>query len=267
MASWRDGAEYAPVERPDGFATPVVDPIEQVASVRAATPGPTPPPINYMADTSAAPICEIGIQVKGRRDPQLPFAVTSASLTAESSWSGSAAQGGPFDEAGFDPTKPMGQYLETTQMTFSPPNADPYQPATQLPYGYPMPGPAPFNTQMYGSQPDPRSARLTPAKIQLLWVAAGLLALGWYNPTSGIWFLTFAAVMASLSHRTSAILICSGLALSFIVDRVAAPYQSAQVQSVICAALAVVEVGIALGLRRQNGWTPPPGPDQWGNQP
>ena len=39
MATWRDGAAYAPETRPDGFATPAAEPLPEGEPYRANTPG------------------------------------------------------------------------------------------------------------------------------------------------------------------------------------------------------------------------------------
>ncbi|WP_139650896.1 hypothetical protein [Tessaracoccus massiliensis] len=47
MATWKDGAAYAPVERPDGFATPVADPLPAGAPYQPGTPGPMTHPSGF----------------------------------------------------------------------------------------------------------------------------------------------------------------------------------------------------------------------------
>lgn len=89
MASWEDGAEYAPIERPFGFATPRVAPLEDPqpepnpslgAPVKTPTTFTSPvqhqPPLESLVPTTQAP-----------RDPHQPFQTHSSSTPTGSTWS------------------------------------------------------------------------------------------------------------------------------------------------------------------------------------
>jgi hypothetical protein len=107
MADWRDGAEYAPRERPDGFATPRTPPLSvapppphladglPMEGPEAFEPAPTPSPSLDALVPSTAP----------QRDPHLPFG-TGMSTHEGSAWGSAHAAPGAADRA-WDPTQPM----------------------------------------------------------------------------------------------------------------------------------------------------------------
>src|SRR4051812_3975505 len=95
MATWEDGPEYAPLERPADFAP------------AAAAPLPVAPPVPQMAalapkdrpvfDQPPVPLAPLGALVpppEETRDPQQPFAVVSSAMTSDSAW-GAVHWGGP----------------------------------------------------------------------------------------------------------------------------------------------------------------------------
>ena len=86
MATWQDGPEYAPLERPDVFSVPPVAPLEV-----AAPPAPLPaaPADRPRFDSPAEPVAPLAALVPvptDVRDPQRPFDVVSSSLTAAGAW-------------------------------------------------------------------------------------------------------------------------------------------------------------------------------------
>ncbi|CAL8970622.1 hypothetical protein TESS_TESS_02208 [Tessaracoccus sp. O5.2] len=79
MASWRDGAEYAPTERPDGFATPTAAPLSAAEPWRAPTPGPLAAPEDFDAPESA-PLSSVSVRAESTRDPRDPITTVAAAL-------------------------------------------------------------------------------------------------------------------------------------------------------------------------------------------
>lgn len=79
MASWRDGAEYAPTERPDGFATPTAAPLSAAEPWRAPTPGPLAAPADFDAPDSA-PLSSVSVRDESTRDPRDPITTVAAAL-------------------------------------------------------------------------------------------------------------------------------------------------------------------------------------------
>lgn len=79
MATWRDGAEYAPIERPDGFAAPIVDPLCEAKNSQPKTLGAVAPPDElHPADTP--PLGVLSRREPHRRNPREPFQVVSAGI-------------------------------------------------------------------------------------------------------------------------------------------------------------------------------------------
>lgn len=80
MASWRDGAAYAPTERPDGFATPLAEPLSVADPPRRVTPGNVPRPTT-LTPVAAPPLEALGTTPAGARNPSAPFEVRSTIVT------------------------------------------------------------------------------------------------------------------------------------------------------------------------------------------
>ncbi|MHA6524046.1 hypothetical protein [Tessaracoccus sp. G1721] len=95
MASWKDGAAYAPTERPDGFATPRAEPLSGGEPWRAPTPGPIAAPDGFDA-AAQPPLAQLATGGKQGRDPRESFAVTGSALTP-----------GPVAGAKRDPRAPI----------------------------------------------------------------------------------------------------------------------------------------------------------------
>ena len=89
MATWEDGPEYAPVERPSAFDAPAaVRPLEKAPPREVASAGApsTPPEFDQHADL--APLAEHHPDRGPQRDPRAPYDVASSVLTeADSAWS------------------------------------------------------------------------------------------------------------------------------------------------------------------------------------
>lgn len=83
MATWEDGPEYAPHERPAAFTTPAVAPL----SARAPRPqpsagAPTRAPVEYAQHHPVAPLNTHGAPMPERRDPTQAFSVATTPLTS-----------------------------------------------------------------------------------------------------------------------------------------------------------------------------------------
>jgi hypothetical protein len=87
MATWEDGPEYAPLERPDAFADP------SVATVGLEAPPPPPPtpaaPLERPAFADPGqpvpPLATLVPEPPAQRDPKVPFDVAASVMTAETS--------------------------------------------------------------------------------------------------------------------------------------------------------------------------------------
>lgn len=88
MATWQDGPEYAPLERPDEFSMPEVAPLETAPAPAAQPPAPAERPGFDGPSAPVAPL-ETLVPVPGdQRDPERPFDVVSSNLTAPGAWAG-----------------------------------------------------------------------------------------------------------------------------------------------------------------------------------
>ncbi len=87
MATWEDGPEYAPRERPQYFADAPLPPLEQAPPPQRPADGR--PAARPRFDEPAAPVAPLASLVPtppDERDPSRPFDVVTATLTSESSW-------------------------------------------------------------------------------------------------------------------------------------------------------------------------------------
>ncbi|MDO4785153.1 MAG: hypothetical protein Q3997_08750, partial [Propionibacteriaceae bacterium] len=130
MAGWQDGAEYAPIERPDAFAAPAVEALPVAAPYAADTPGAVRPPQVMRPPTSAIPLESlVPAEASVRRDPRAPFSVVSAIMTSDSAWGAAHRADQPGWAPEFDPTRPMGR----VEATFPPPGPSVQAPAAGAP--------------------------------------------------------------------------------------------------------------------------------------
>lgn len=97
MATWTDGPEYAPVERPGVFVEPDAAPLDAPAPEPRPEPAPAGAPAPSFQAVEAPPLEALAAPEPTRRDPQQPFDVASTPLT---SWGE-----GPGPSA--DPTAPL----------------------------------------------------------------------------------------------------------------------------------------------------------------
>lgn len=140
MATWEDGPEYAPRERPFAFAVPAVAPLpEPVLEPSLAVGAPPVAPSGYVADPRAAslpqkPLPELVPVATSVRDPRQAFEVVASTVTATDSAWGAAHQfhTGPLSVgAGFDPHAPLA--VRSSAPAIQLPAVNPAPPATAAP--------------------------------------------------------------------------------------------------------------------------------------
>ena len=169
MATWEDGPEYAPLERPEEFTSPAVEPLDVAPPPPVPAPLPAQRPLFAGPSVPVAPLAALVPAPADDRDPQQPFAVVSSNLTSGSAW-GSAHQPVPLAPAlpagpAFGPTAPFGAApvpqpwpaLAPTPTPAPWPSAQqpsaPFSPAASP---FPAPGtPQWFGPGAYGEQPQP----------------------------------------------------------------------------------------------------------------
>lgn len=190
MASWRDGAAYAPTERPDGFATPSTDALPAGEPYKAATPGPMAPPQSFDAAEQPA-LSQIAVEVKQRRNPRDSFEVASTTLTtAPGQPSGKRDPKEPFatSRSADQLPPPTGDPLPPPPGWEAPPSApqattgQPNWPAPQAPHTGQPPAPRPQSPPPGFNYPPPQvpaQRDQDPAQTRLLtWIGAATLGLG-----------------------------------------------------------------------------------------
>lgn len=152
MADWTDGAEYAPVERPAGFATPRADALQVIEAQPSPADGqPLEAPGTYRAPASM-PLDQLDPrEALPRRDPQEAFA-THAS--ADSAW------GAVHASTGWVPTMPLGDPAPEPEpvVAFPPPQGLPVAAAPANTEAGPRPLPAVVEIPIQGQFPPPAGA-------------------------------------------------------------------------------------------------------------
>jgi hypothetical protein len=161
MATWEDGPEYAPLERPADFTPAVVAPLSVAPPVQQmAALAPKDRPVFDQPPVPLAPLATLVPVAEETRDPQLPFAVVSSTVTSDSAW-GAVHWGAP--------TGPPAALPAAAPTPWAP--SQPL-PRTQIPppdSRFPTPGtPAWFGPGPYGEQP-PAAPRVGPKEV---WDAA-----------------------------------------------------------------------------------------------
>jgi hypothetical protein len=150
MATWEDGPEYAPLDRPDAFTEPSTPPLsfapppEQLAAL-----APKERPAFADPPEPVEPLANLIPPVEPPRDPAIPFEVVSTGLTsADSAW-GAAHWTSPASQ----PAGPSVPQVPGPAPASWPPATEPLPPvAGPLPNvnGFPTPGtmewfaPAPY---------------------------------------------------------------------------------------------------------------------------
>lgn len=184
MADWTDGAAYAPIERPDGFATPEAAPLTVAERQLASTPGPIPPPHGFTPSAPQAPLEQIRTTPPPNRNPAEPFHTASAALTAAP---------GTHPEGERDPLQPFTTYATSAgSQELPPPTGAPLAP----PSGPPI---------AFGDQPPPAAHYPAPvpatsgAEIKtlrtLLILAIVALGIGIVLPSAAPWLVLVAGLL------------------------------------------------------------------------
>ena len=87
MATWEDGPEYAPLERPEAFAEPAVATVGLQAPPPSPSAAPAPVERPVFADpTQPVPaLATLVPEPPAARNPEQPFDVVSSVMTADTS--------------------------------------------------------------------------------------------------------------------------------------------------------------------------------------
>lgn len=177
MATWEDGPEYAPLQRPADFAVPAVAPLDPAPPYeQPAAQAPKDRPTFGDPPVPVAPLGTLIPVVADVRDPHRPFDVVSSSLTSDSAW-GAARWSQPTAVAVLPPpalTSPVPPLTGPAPGPMAPPpsSLSPWAPPPPPPDphaahpGYPIPGtPGWFGPGAYGEQPATGPGKITARNV------------------------------------------------------------------------------------------------------
>jgi hypothetical protein len=222
MATWADGPEYAPIERPADFQTPDAPPLDAAppyTQVAAWAPKSRP-----VFDNPSAPVASLSslipIQREEPRDPQKPFAVVASTMTSDSAWG--AVHWAP----------PAGEPILSTARGSFPPAASTRYPPPDRPIvvrsganpgsaPFPTPGtPDWFSPPPYGQPPQPTTT--VTAKSVLDAATPGLC---------------MCLIIGGLVYVLSPILLCISVGLAGRVKVAAAEVRRAHIFAIVVLAI------------------------------
>jgi hypothetical protein len=144
VATWEDGPEYAPVERPADFSPPAAGPPLDLApsTHHTAARAPVKRPAFERPDVSVVPLAELVPAVADQRDPVVPFEVVSSTVTSmDSAWGAahwSPPNGASLPETAAQTTTP---FVPTAVIVGQPPLGAPTVGTWGPPTGAPWPVP------------------------------------------------------------------------------------------------------------------------------
>jgi hypothetical protein len=164
MATWEDGPEYAPIERPSDFQTPAAPPLDVAPPyAQVAAWAPKSRPVFDSPEAPVAPLSTLTPVREEPRDPQEPFAVVSSTMTSDSAW-GAVHWAAPTGQPSATGWTPPGAYQVQPEQPL-PIRSD----AGHTPNNFPTPGtPQWFGSGPHAQQPQP----ITPVSARAVLDAA-----------------------------------------------------------------------------------------------
>ncbi len=289
MATWEDGPEYAPIERPDEFSTPDAAPLGDTepyvqpsanAPVQRPAFGDPQAPVIALADLVPAP--------EVQRDPTVPYEVVSSAVTSgDSAWTAmhSQAPTSPIATSaspwtgGSPGTIPLGTAAAGTASFGAWPTGPitTSAPPMQGPTGLPAPGTAQwFAPPPYAPPPAPLPITtkdlvnaVTPALLIVL-ALGGLI-----HPVSPItlviaWALSTRATVAKQEIRVAFVVAVAALAVLGLFIGLAGALDFSEWWNGLSWIALVLSWGLIAAVlllaRRafQQGQRPPVRPNTWG---
>ncbi len=279
MATWEDGPEYAPIERPDEFATPDAAPLGSTEPyVQPAANAPVERPAFGAPQSPVIALADLVPVPEEQRDPTLPYEVVSSAVTGgDSAWTAMHSQA---------PTSPIATSASPWtggSAGPTPATAWPYAPITtsaaptQGPTGLPAPGTAQwFSPAPYAPQPPPVPATakdivnaVTPALLIVL-ALGGLI-----HPVSPItliiaWALSTRATVAKREIRIAFVAAVATLAVLGLFIGLAGPldfsdwWNGLSWVALLLSWALIVTVLVLAGRAFRAGQRPPMRPNTWG---
>ena len=194
MATWEDGPEYAPLERPDAFDAPSANPSDLAPppTSPAQPPAPLDRPVFAGPHQPGPQLADLVPVPPEQRNPNEPFDVVSSLVTAESSawasahWSQpSASPGQPYPQVQHyppgQPSAPVQPPAPTQPGQPYPVAAQPYPPTQPYPAqpsangSFPAPGTPQWFAPGPGYQQPPRPPVAPSARTVLAAATPGVL--------------------------------------------------------------------------------------------
>jgi hypothetical protein len=238
MATWEDGPEYAPIERPSDFQTPDAPPLDTAPPyMQVAAWAPKNRPAFDNPSTEVAPLSSlVPVQREEPRDPQKPFAVVASTMTSDSAWGAVhwAAPGGqPIAQGlveggastGLAGTAP-GSFPSTARAHYPPPDRPIVvrRAGNTNPAPFPTPGtPGWFTPPSYGQQPQPTTAVTAKSVVDAA--------------TPG---LCMCLILGGLVYVLSPILLCIAVGLAGRVKVAAPEVRRAHIFAIVVLAIMAV---------------------------
>jgi hypothetical protein len=239
MATWEDGPEYAPIERPADFQTPDAPPLEIAPPyTQAAAWAPKGRPIFDNPSEKVAPLGSlVPLQREEPRDPQKPFAVVTTTMTSDSAW-GAVHWSSPRSQ----PAGPAasGSFESIAGAVYPPPD----QPIALRggtdagPAGFPAPGtPGWFAPGPHDQQPQPTNAVTAKAVLDAA--------------TPG---LCMCLIIGGLVYVLSPIILCICVGLAGRVKVATAEVRRAHTFGLVVLAIMGVLGGLIVGTDFADWW-------------
>ena len=239
MATWQDGPEYAPQERPAAFVVPDAAPlVDPTPAPEVGTAAPDGEPMFTAPSASQPDLAALVPSAAPGRNPNLPFEVLTAPITnAGGSATGPSTAGEPAAERiptqpFTPPGRPLSGYLPVQQ---------PVAPHAQV---NPAPFPAPGTPQWFAPPPEGRVPDAPPTvTVAQIWNAttAGVMV----PLIIGSLFNWFSILMLALSFALSA-------RIAYRHDAIRRSYLGALIVVGALGMLSMLSVGYSSDLLFQN---------------
>lgn len=217
MATWRDGPEYAPQQRPEAFVEPPAGPLDTPATPADPSAGAPAEQPSFTAPDAPAPDLTTLIPASAGpgRDPRQAFEVVTSTMTSSTGTAWASAHSSPGGTApAWNPQQPLTS--ASTPIVATLPQQRAVAPGAQV---NPTPFPAPGTPQWF-APPDPDQRFQAPAQVSLpaVWRAVTpavviTLGLGAVLNSLSIVLLVVAFGLASrIAYRRKQVRICFGVA-------------------------------------------------------
>ncbi|GAA3641343.1 hypothetical protein [Microlunatus ginsengisoli] len=283
MATWEDGPEYAPIERPDEFAVPEAPPLSIAEPyVQPAADAPVDRPFFGDPQAPVRPLAALVPLPEDPRDPTIPYEVVAGAMTTGDSAWGSVHSSPPTSPITTTGSPWLNESVPVGGSTpWGMPFGTPPSPGAQ-PFGPPAGGaaPAPGTPQWFGPAPyvPPPAPVPVTAKDVLTAVTPALLivlALGaLIHPVAPMtlliaWGLSTRCTVAKPQIRTAFVIAVAtvavlGLVIGFAGALDFADWWNGLSWVAMVAAWCVIAAVLALATRAlrsgQRPWQPPGGP-------